>query len=51
MGTELQTLNDELDNMVAAFDTNDVETLMKASGQASEGGDTPKMGLPRLTIN
>ena len=24
MGTELQTLNDELDNMVAAFDTNDV---------------------------
>lgn len=51
MGTELQTLNDELDNMVAAFDTDDAETLMKASGQKSEDGDAPKMGLPRLTIN
>lgn len=51
MGTELQTLNDELDNMVAAFDSDDAETLMKASGQKSEDGDAPKMGLPRLTIN
>lgn len=50
MGTELQTLNDEMNNLVAAFDSDDTEALMKASGQ-SDMDDGPKMGLPRLTIN
>lgn len=50
MGTELQTLNDELNNFVTAFDEGNEEALMKISGQADEN-DKPKMGLPRLTIN
>lgn len=50
MGTELQTLNDELDTFVTAFDEGNEEALMKISGQADESAK-PKMGLPRLTIN
>lgn len=49
MGNELQTMNDEFSNFVAAFDAGDEETLMKLAGQGEETG--PKMGLPRLTIN
>ena len=50
MGTELQTMNDELSNFITAFDSGDEETLMKMSGQM-EQDSTPKLGLPRLTIN
>lgn len=50
MGTELQTMNDELNNFVTAFDAGDEETLMKMSGQA-DVDSTPRVGLPRLTIN
>ena len=51
MGTEIQTLNDELnmDSFIAALDSGTDSDLMKMSGQ--EDGETPKMGLPRLTIN
>ena len=47
MGNELQTMNDEFSNFVAAFDAGDEETLMKLAGQGEETG--PKMGLPRMT--
>jgi|TARA_S200002703_G_scaffold136320_1_gene125590 hypothetical protein len=52
MGTELQTINDEMnmDSFIAALDSGSDSDLMKMSGQADEG-DGPKMGLPRLTIN
>jgi hypothetical protein len=50
MGTELQTMNDELTNFVTAFDAGDEEALMKMSGQA-DVDSTPRVGLPRLTIN
>jgi len=49
MGTELQ-MNDELNNFVTAFDAGDEEALMKMSGQA-DVDSTPRVGLPRLTIN
>ena len=51
MGTEIQTLNDELnmDSFIAALDSGTDSDLMKMSGQ--DDGETPKMGLPRLTIN
>lgn len=49
MGTELQ-MNDELNNFIAAFDAGDEEALMKMSGQA-DVSSTPRVGLPRLTIN
>lgn len=49
MGTELQ-MNDELNNFVTAFNTGDEEALMKMSGQA-DVDSTPRVGLPRLTIN
>ena len=50
MGTELSTMNDELNNFVTAFDSGDEEALMKMSGQA-DVESTPRVGLPRLTIN
>lgn len=50
MGTELQNMNDELNNFVTAFDAGDEEALMKISGQA-DVDSTPRVGLPRLTIN
>lgn len=49
MGTELQ-MNDELNNFITAFDAGDEEALMKMSGQA-DVDSTPRVGLPRLTIN
>ena len=51
MGTEIQTLNDELnmDSFIAALDSGTDSDLRKMSGQ--DDGETPKMGLPRLTIN
>ena len=50
MGTEIQTMNDELNNFLTAFDSGDEEALMKMSGQ-SEQDSGPRLGLPRLTIN
>ncbi len=49
MGTEIQ-MNDELNNFITAFDAGDEEALMKMSGQA-DVDSTPRVGLPRLTIN
>jgi len=49
MGTEIQ-LNEELVNFVTAFDAEDEQALMKMSGQA-DVDSTPRVGLPRLTIN
>tara|TARA_R100001460_G_scaffold22528_2_gene45838 strand:- start:15 stop:875 length:861 start_codon:yes stop_codon:yes gene_type:complete len=51
MGTEIQTMNEELnmDSFIAALDSGSDSDLMKMSGQ--DDGETPKMGLPRLTIN
>lgn len=50
MGNELSLMNDELNNFVTAFDSGDEEALMKMSGQA-DVDSTPRVGLPRLTIN
>ena len=50
MGTELETMNDELTNFVTAFDAGDEASLMKMSGQADQETG-PRLGLPRLTIN
>jgi len=49
MGTEIQ-MNDEMNQFLAAFDAGDEEALMKMSGQA-DVDSTPRVGLPRLTIN
>ena len=43
-------MNDELNNFITAFDAGDEEALMKMSGQA-DVDSTPRVGLPRLTIN
>jgi hypothetical protein len=51
MGTELVKMNDELNNIMAALDEGDVETLMKASGQDDGASKSGGNGLPRLTIN
>jgi len=48
IGTELTNIDNEMDNLVSAFNNDDAETLMKMTGQ-SEG--TKKTGLPRLNIN
>jgi len=50
MGTELQNVNDDLDNMLAAFDSDNVDDIMKMTGQSTDS-DGPRMGLPRLSIN
>lgn len=50
MSTELQTIDNEMNDLIAAFDSDDTEALMKASGQ-TDMDESPKMGLPRLTIN
>jgi len=50
MGNELDTIKDEMNTFMAAFDAGDEKALMEMSGQA-DGESKPKLGLPRLTIN
>lgn len=49
LGTELTQMDNELDNIVAAMSSDNVEEMMKLTGQG--GGVTEKVGLPRLNIN
>jgi len=48
-GTELVEMNNEMDALVAALQSDNEEQLMKLTGQGSGGGD--RIGLPRLSIN
>lgn len=48
IGTEIVNIDNEMDQLVSAFNNDDAEALMKMTGQ-SEG--TKKTGLPRLNIN
>jgi len=50
MSTELQNVNDDLNNFLAAFEEGNEESLMELSGQ-KDGDSKPQLGLPRLTIN
>ena len=50
LGTEIVNMMDnDLDNIVAAMSSDNVEDMMKLTGQG--GGSTEKVGLPRLNIN
>ena len=50
LGTEIVNMMDnDLDNIVAAMSSDNVEDMMKLSGQG--GRSTEKVGLPRLNIN
>lgn len=51
MGTELQTLDNELDNIVTAFDSNDEAAIMELTGQADTTASSNKNSLSRLAIN
>jgi hypothetical protein len=46
-GTELVNIDSDMDQLVAAFDSDNTEALMKFTGQAEQ----KKTGLPRLNIN
>jgi len=48
-GTQLVEMNNDMDALVAALQSDDTEQLMKLTGQGEGGGD--RMGLPRLSIN
>ena len=48
-GTELVEMNNEMDALVAALQSDNEEQLMKLTGQGGGGGD--RVGLPRLSIN
>ncbi|BCV01893.1 MAG: hypothetical protein CM15mV47_180 [uncultured marine virus] len=50
MSNELQMINDDLDNMLTAMQSGDVDAIMEMTGQA-DSDNKPKLGLPRLTIN
>ena len=47
-GTEVMEL-DNMDAIVAAFNSDDAEALMQASGQG--GNSNRQVGLPRININ
>jgi len=48
-GTEIMEMNNELDNMVAALSGDNIEEMMKLTGQG--GVTNERVGLPRLNIN
>ena len=50
MGTEIQTISDELDAMMIAMEGDDDQAIMQITGQA-DSNSKPQMGLPRLNIN
>ena len=49
LGTELTEMDNDLDNIVAAMSSDNVEEMMKLTGQG--GAVTERVGLPRLNIN
>jgi len=49
LGTEVMEMDNDLDSIVAAMSSNNVEEMMKLTGQG--GAVTEKVGLPRLNIN
>jgi len=49
LGNELMEMDNDLDSIVAAMSTDNVEEMMKLTGQG--GAVTEKVGLPRLNIN
>ena len=49
LGNELMEMDNDLDNIVAAMSSDNVEEMMKLTGQG--GGASEKVGLPRLNIN
>jgi hypothetical protein len=51
MGTELVNVNEEHNNILAALEGDDLDALMKASGQDDGASSSNSGGLPRLTIN
>ena len=51
MGTELVNVNEELNSMLSAIDGDDMDALMKMSGQDDGNSSSANQGLPRLTIN
>lgn len=50
IGTEIENIDDKMGELTQALNTDDLETLMKMTGQ-SDGGPKQKTGLPRLNIN
>jgi hypothetical protein len=48
-GTDIIEMNNEMDALVAALQSDNVEQLKKLTGQGDGGGD--RVGLPRLGIN
>jgi hypothetical protein len=48
-GTQIQEMNNEMDALVAALQTDNTEELKRLTGQGEGGGD--RVGLPRLGIN
>jgi len=49
LGNELMEMDNDLDNIVAAMSSDNVEEMMKLTGQG--GGASERVGLPRLNIN
>jgi len=49
LGTEVMEMDNDLDSIVAAMSSNNVEEMMKLTGQG--GAVTERVGLPRLNIN
>jgi hypothetical protein len=48
-GTDIIEMNNEMDALVAALQSDNTEQLKKLTGQGDGGGD--RVGLPRLGIN
>ena len=49
LGNELMEMDNDLDGIVAAMSSDNIEEMMKLTGQG--GAVTEKVGLPRLNIN
>mgnify|MGYP006406192171 FL=1 len=49
LGNEVMEMDNDLDSIVAAMSSNNVEEMMKLTGQG--GAVTERVGLPRLNIN
>ena len=49
LGNELMEMDNDLDGIVAAMSSDNVEEMMKLTGQG--GAVTERVGLPRLNIN
>ena len=49
LGTNMVSVSNELDQIAAAFNSDDTEKLMELTGQGS--GSSEKSGPPRLSIN